>query len=377
MRAVAICAALIAWVLEAVPASAQSLGNQTPEVMPWTLRTAESLYGDQPDTGSASEYQWITYQSFTVQASRYLWLHLGFRAAETQIAGLSQPYREDGSLKLAAVGEVLPDLLYLMAAGNYALGHTVLALSDSLPLSNALNGYSPLPDPAFLAVPSGLLGMLLRLPWFSGHLEVGADFYRPGTMHVFDTVAFSPAAFISLQTLYRFTTDSVEHQARLRFFLFNGEETQDKSTAHQEGPMLDGEYDVEGTGPHHALDAGIGAAWKWSDENRPLRLDVPPQTAPDDDNLQRLWGDLRWRPWQGRTRLWTGLRVEALYEVAGDHAGYTARWECGGERLLGKRHPLEISGYALSAEFAGVAYLGGGVQVALSFRHLGSPPSSP
>lgn len=379
MRAVAICAVLIASALDRIPAAAPTdlgEGEEAPaEVMPWSSRTGISGFGFQPDTGAATDYQWSLSQSLTVQANRYLWLHGGYRAVETEAPGFSQPYREWGSVQIGAVAQVFPDLLYFLAAGNYVLGHTTLPLSDSVPLSQILNGYSPLPDPGFLSAPSGLLGLLLRLPILAGDALLGANYDRLGRVDPFDTLAFTPASCFSLSAQYHFQNEGVEHAARARLFLFTGEITADAIVAHQEGPLLEAEYAVDGAGADHGWDAGLGLAYKWIDDNRRVRLNVAPEEAAGNDNLQRVWLDLRWRPWRQRTRLWTGVRGQLLYQEDTQDLGYEARWECGWERLLEGEHPVEFQLHLLYAAIAGVTYRGAGLSMDFAFRHLGAQPA--
>jgi hypothetical protein len=342
--------------------------------MPWSARAAVGVSGFAVDSGGDFARQWVADQSFTVQATRYLWLSGGFRSRETQVPGLGRPFRELGSVHLSVALQAYPEAVYLLAAGRYTSSPGSARIDDSLVLSEMLNGYLPLSEPGLIAGPSGLVGALLRLRLFGGEALTGFEYFRPGRAEPLEGSVLYPAPFLSLSGQFRHVRN-VEYNFRIRFLYFLDETAENRVPAHREGSMVFAEYSALGMGERRAWDTEVGAAAKLTDRNRRNSLRVDPPLAAANDNLQRSWLGLRWRFWQKRSRVWTGLRGEALYRLEDSEIGYEARWEWGLARPLWKEHWTDVRIHGLGAGFDGVSYWGGGMTLAFSLRHFGGAAS--
>ena len=121
-----------------------------------------------------------------------------------------------------------------------------------------------------------------------------------------------------------------------------------------------------------AWQLGAGAAVKWLDENRHLRLPAPLMPSDGNDNVQRAYAEmaLTWTP--RPTRLWRlWLLPKALLLPSARETGHETEAGIAYGMRLWEVHRFRASGSVLTGSFLGQDYLGFGLRAEFAFRHLG------
>lgn len=342
--------------------------------MPWIAHTsADAFLLASPSAPAGSRpYQISTYQAFTIQSLSFASFHAGWRYRETLAEGLSAPYRELFALKLMGTAEILRDHLFLSLGGSIPLFEASLAEEDTAALYRHLSGYNPLPAPNFVT-PQGLqVGIFGRYRLGDWDLLAAANYFQPTRFEPVRGHPFSPASRLGGALRAIFEGGRSRHRYDAKLSRFGREETLSAIPAHVEGVLYQARYAWLRSRGRTAWQLGGGAAVKWLDENRPLRLPTPLLPTDGNDNVQRAYAEaaLTWTPRPDRLwRLW--LLPKALLLPSARESGHETEAGIAYGMRLWEVHRLRASGSVLFGSFLGRDYLGFGLRAEFAFRHLG------
>lgn len=342
---------------------------------PWIARSSvDAFYLASPadEAAGSQPYQISFYQGFTIQSLTFAWFHIGLRSRETLAPGLSQPYREPLDLKLQASVEVLPDYLYATLGGNIPLYGDSIAVADSLALYGATNGYSPMPNSAFLS-PRALQGAIFgRYAWTNWTLLGSFGYARPTLFHLMQDRAFFPAAYFDASGRVVYQTRAGRHRWDAKAVFYGDEGNDIRIPAHNEGDLYQFRYEYLKSFRRVAWQGGVGAAVKMPDANRRLKLKSDLEPPDRDDNLQRAYLELSmaWAP--DPDILWRAhLAPKAIFTWNGSEIGHETEAGLGMALKLWEYHRMRVAGTALYGRLAGRSYAGFGLHAEFAFRHLG------
>lgn len=370
----ALFACVLGWASAGYAQTADSAEYAKGRSYPWIAHSSvDAFYLSSPaEPGQPSPYQVSLYQGFTIQSLSFAWFHIGLRSRETNVSGFEDPYREPMVLKLQGSVELWPELIYASIGGNIPLLDGQLSLNDTLPLYQALNGYSPLPYPGFLSPQALQVAVFGRYAWSNWTGMAGAAYARETLFRGVPGASFYPAAYFDLYARALFQGSAARHRFDARATIYGDEENAQRIPAHLEGNLYQFRYEWLKSLRKVAWQLGAGAAGKPPDRNRRIKLKSDLVTAARDENLQDAYGEaaLTWVP--SPDILWR-LHVlpKAIFSWNGEHAGYEAESGLSLGLKVWETHRVRATGTVLMGALDGKQYLGFGIHAEFAFRHLG------
>lgn len=357
-------------------ASAQkpdSTEGQQGHGFPWIAHSSiDIFYLSSPAIpGKAYPYQASLYQAFTIQSLSFAWFHIGLRSRETLAPGFSQAYREPFALKLQGSAEIVPDYLYVSLGGNIPILSHGMDLADTLALYQAMNGYNPMPNSAFLSPQALHVSAYGRYVLTNWTLLAGVGYIRPALFTLIPDKSFYPAPYFDLDARAVYQAREARHRMDLKASIFGDEGNATRIPAHNEGDLIEARYGYLKSLRKVGWQTGLGGALKLPDANRRLKLQsalVPPDK---DENLQRVFAEfsLAWTP--DPDILWRlHLLPKVLFTWSGDAGHETEAGITMGLKIW-EYHRLRLTGAMLYGKMNDETYTGFGFRGEFAFRHLG------
>jgi hypothetical protein len=341
---------------------------------PWIAHTsADGFYMASPAAkDGGGPYQFSLYQGFTIQSLSFAWFHVGLRTRETYAPGFSQPYREPFNLKLQATAEVIPEYVYVSLGGNIPILADSIALADTLPLYDAMNGYSPMPYSAFLSPQALQASAYARYAWASLALMGGVSYVRPALFEPVKDREFFPASWIDIYGRALIQGGKARHRWDAKVSVFLDEDTKARIPAHDEGDLYQLRYGYLKTLGRVAWQAGTGAAMKLPDANRRIRLESELVKTESNDNLQRAYLEFSVAWAAKRDFVWRlHAAPRAIFTFDGTEFGHETEAGVSLGLRIWENHRIRLAGSALYGQFGDQTYTGFGFRAEFAFRHLG------
>ena len=342
--------------------------------LPWIAHSSFDIFylGSPAIPGREHPYQAGLYQGFTIQSLSFAWFHIGLRSRETLATGFSAPYREPFLLKLQGNVELLRDHVFASMGGNIPMFNRGMAAADTLALYRAMNGYSPLPNSAFLSPQALHVSVNGRYALANWTLLAGIGYVRPTLFELIPGKPFHPAQYFDVNFRAIYQGKDGRHRYDLKSAVFSEEGTSTRIPAHDEGELVQFRYGYLKSLRRVGWQAGAGAALKLPDANRRLKLEsdlVPPGK---DENLQRVFAEfsLAWTP--DPAILWRlHLLPKALFDWSGEQTGHETEAGLSMGLKIWEYHRLRFAGTMLYGQVADETYTGFGFRGEFAFRHLG------
>ena len=342
--------------------------------LPWIAHSSIDIFylGSPAVPGRENPYQASLYQGFTIQSLSFAWFHLGLRSRETLAPGFSQPYREPFLLKLQGSFELLRDHVFASLGGNIPMLNRGMDAADTLALYQAMNGYSPLPNSAFLSPQALHVSVQGRYALANWTLLAGIGYVRPTLFELIPDKPFYPAPYFDVNVRAIYQGKEARHRYDFKSSIYSEEGNSTRIPAHDEGESIQARYGYLKSLRRVGWQAGAGAALKLPDANRRLKLEselIPPDR---DENLQRVFAEfsVAWTP--DPAILWRAhMLPKALFHWSGEQTGYEAEAGLTMGLKIWEYHRLRLTGTLLYGQVADETYTGFGFRGEFAFRHLG------
>ena len=339
---------------------------------PWIAHSSVDAFYLASPAAASEPYQIALYQGFTIQSLSFASFHLGLRSRETNVPGLSAPYREPFAMKLSGTAELLRDFLYVSLGGNIPLFSGTIDPNDSLALYQTLNDYSPMPYNGFLSPRALEVGVFGRYLWSAWTVLGGVAYSRPARFDAVPSHSFFPSSYLDFVGRAILETGAIRHRVDVKTTLYGTEDNAQRVPAHDEGDLWQLRYGYLRSHTKFGWQAGIGVAVRMPDANRKLKIRSPLETTVSNDNIQRTYGEFSWScaP-KANVLLRAHLLPKALFTLQGTNFGHET--EAGVEMgfKVWEAHRIRAAGSFLYGDFMDKQYIGFGIRGEFSFRHLG------